>query len=91
MTRNHYRILQSWQTMIKQLVTLLAAGLLSVGAYAQNPPVQPKDKPKVQKPCKPGQTAADGCHEVKKVEKKKPAPAPKKQEPKKKPANAEKK
>lgn len=90
MTRNHYRILQSWQTMIKKLVALLVVGLLSVGAYAQNPPVQPKDKPKVMKPCKAGQTAADGCREVKKVEKKKAEP--KKQEQKKPPAKkAEKK
>ena len=38
----------------------------------------------VKKPCKPGQTEADGCHVVKKAEKKKPAP--KKPAPKKAPA-----
>lgn len=37
----------------------------------------------IKKPCKPGQTEADGCHVVKKAEKKKPAPkkAPAKKAP----------
>lgn len=32
---------------------------------------EPPIKANVKKPCKPGQTEADGCHEVKKAEKKK--------------------
>lgn len=75
---------------MKALAALLVSFFCVTGVLAQqaNPPKkEPQKKVKVTKPCKDGQTEADGCHVVKKVEKKaekaKPKPPPKKQENKK--------
>lgn len=74
---------------MKNLLTAVLLGaVLTLPVYAQTTPAKKQEpakkaampKVEVKKPCKPGQTAADGCHEVKKVEKKAP---PKKQEKKK--------
>ena len=63
----------------------LVVGLFCVsGVMAEPVKKEPPKKVKVQKPCKAGQTAADGCHEVKKLEK--PKPKPKAQPAKKQPA-----
>lgn len=61
---------------MKKLLTLLVVAL-SFSVQAAEAPKKPADKkeaaapvikPKVKKPCKPGQTEEkDGCHEVKKL------------------------
>ena len=59
------RTLRNWLTTINQMKYILAA-IITAFALTANAGVK--------KPCKPGQTEADGCHVVKKAEKKKPAP-----------------
>ena len=69
---------------MKKTIALIAAAMLSVSvAQAQTKPADKPApvKPVVKKPCKEGQTEEkDGCHELKKIEKKAP---PKKDEKKK--------
>jgi len=93
---NLFPILQSWLTMIKTILTAVLLSFTTV-TFAQaekkaSPPAkqaqkkqEPPVKANVKKPCKDGQTEADGCREVKKVEKKAPEKkaAPKKAETKK--------
>lgn len=68
---------------MKALAALVISLFCISGVMAEPAKKEPPKKVKVQKPCKAGQTAADGCHEVKKLEKAKPKPAAKPQ-PKKK-------
>ena len=68
---------------MKALAAILLGLFVSVGYAAEPAKKTPPKKVKVQKPCKAGQTEADGCHVVKKLEKAKPKPAAKPQ-PKKK-------
>lgn len=73
--------------MTKLLTTLLVCLFSATAFAADNPPVKATGKPKAVKPCKAGQTEADGCKVVKKAEKKKPVKKPqKKKEPAKKQA-----
>lgn len=68
-------------TKTKLLISsLILTAFTSTGFAADpKPPVKATEKPKVLKPCKPGETK--DCHVVKKVEKKQPE--------KKKPVNKE--
>jgi hypothetical protein len=63
------------KTILAVLVTIFAAQV-----YAEQPKKVPPKKVKVTKPCKAGQTEADGCHVVKKLEKPKPKPQPAKKQ-----------
>lgn len=71
---------------MKALVTLIVSFFCATGVLAQQstpPKKEPQKKVNVMKPCKKGQTEADGCRVVKKAEKSRPKPPPKKQENKK--------
>lgn len=73
---------------MKALIALIVSFFFVAGVAAQpaNPPKkEPPKKVKVTKPCKEGQTEADGCRVVKKVDKAKPKrkPPPKKNDAKK--------